>query len=284
MSMSTSKQHHSPCTHKHTPPHTPTQGVGLVNLGNTCFLNSVLQCLAHTPPLAQLFLAAPDAPPPPPTAVTAPPTPPQQQSRGAGRRGAAAAAAPAATAPAAAPAAAADAFDPIASTQQLVKRAFAAAAPARPVAHARGLGQINGGFKLGRQEDAHEYLRCLVDAMHEAWLKGLKGPKPPRELSTTTFVHRIFGGRLRSQIVCDGAGGYVSSTYDPFLDLSLEINKARARGCDVMLCDPCSLRVAVRGVLAVCGVLFSCVPRLEGLFLTPCPLTRTKTKTPAKRK
>lgn len=26
-------------------------------------------------------------------------------------------------------------------------------------------------FRLGRQEDAHEYLRCLVDAMHEAWLK-----------------------------------------------------------------------------------------------------------------
>lgn len=33
------------------------QGVGLANNDNTCFLNATLQCLIHTPPLAEVLLA-----------------------------------------------------------------------------------------------------------------------------------------------------------------------------------------------------------------------------------
>lgn len=54
-------------------------------------------------------------------------------------------------------------------------------------------------FRLGRQEDAHEFLIALLDAMHEASIAGMQ-PKPPPELAHTSFIYRIFGGRMRSQV------------------------------------------------------------------------------------
>lgn len=60
--------------------------------------------------------------------------------------------------------------------------------------------------------------------MHERSIAGLQ-PKPSSDMELTSFVYRIFGGRIRSQVKCSQCG-YESNTYDPFLDLSLEINHA----------------------------------------------------------
>ena len=61
-------------------------------------------------------------------------------------------------------------------------------------------------FRLGRQEDAHEFLIALLDAMHEASISHMQ-PKPPPELAHTSFIYRIFGGRMRSQAGAGSAAG-----------------------------------------------------------------------------
>ena len=42
---------------------------------------------------------------------------------------------------------------------------------------------------------------ALLDAMHESTLAGLH-PRPPPALALTSFIYRIFGGRMRSQVRC----------------------------------------------------------------------------------
>ena len=60
----------------------------------------------------------------------------------------------------------------------------------------------------------------------------LTGTSPPplgdydskidHKLASTTWVHKIFGGRLRSRVTCQQCG-YNSDTYDNILDLSIDI-------------------------------------------------------------
>ena len=42
------------------------------------------------------------------------------------------------------------------------------------------------------------------------------------KIAETSWVHRIFGGRLRSRVTCHVCGNH-SDTYDSILDLSLDI-------------------------------------------------------------
>ena len=49
--------------------------------------------------------------------------------------------------------------------------------------------------------------------------------KIDHKLAETTWVHQIFGGRLRSRVTCRVCG-YNSDTFDRILDLSLDIFKS----------------------------------------------------------
>jgi ubiquitin C-terminal hydrolase len=78
-------------------------------------------------------------------------------------------------------------------------------------------------FRVGRQEDAHEFLRCLLERMHARSLRsaGVSESAPDRRAETTD-IHRLCGGYFRNQVHCPECG-FDSNAYEPFLDLSLEV-------------------------------------------------------------
>ncbi|KAG0584355.1 hypothetical protein KC19_3G205100 [Ceratodon purpureus] len=159
-------------------------GAGLSNLGNTCFLNSVLQCLTYTPPLAGYLDSGQH----------------KTTCRAAG-------------------------FCAMCALQEHVRQALASSGGAvSPSNLVKNLRCISKSFRMWRQEDAHEYLRCLIEGLHNCCLP--PGVKSNSAVSQErSLIHKIFGGRLRSQVKCTVCST-CSNTYDPLLDLSLEIVRA----------------------------------------------------------
>ncbi|KAG6739853.1 hypothetical protein POTOM_057468 [Populus tomentosa] len=83
---------------------------------------------------------------------------------------------------------------------------------------------ISRNFRNARQEDAHEYMVNLLESMHKCCLPSGVPSESPAAYEKS-LVHKIFGGHLRSQVECQQCS-YCSNKFDPFLDLSLEIAKA----------------------------------------------------------
>ncbi|KAL4265009.1 Ubiquitin carboxyl-terminal hydrolase [Pleurotus pulmonarius] len=106
-------------------------------------------------------------------------------------------------------------------------------------------------MRKGRQEDSHEFLRYAIDAFQKTCLAGLP-TKPDHETAETTWVHKIFGGRLRSRVTC-GSCQHNSDTFDSILDLSLDIHNTSSlkdalrkfgaidhlKGADKYKCEKC---------------------------------------------
>ncbi|NXJ02646.1 UBP42 hydrolase, partial [Psophia crepitans] len=155
-------------------------GAGLCNPGNMCYLNSVLQCLTYTPPLANYLLSG-------------------EHRQSCPQQG----------------------FCMMCIMEGHVIRALCSSgSDLVPLTVIRSLNRIGEHFELGMQEDAHDFLRCTVEAMQSACLSGCSDLDTSSQ--STTIVHQIFGGFLRSRVTCLSCSA-VSDSYETFLDVSLEI-------------------------------------------------------------
>lgn len=61
------------------------------------------------------------------------------------------------------------------------------------------LPELSSDFRPGQQEDAHEFLRCLLDNLHKCTLDP-KSKGKPSSFDEESIVKQVFGGRLKSQV------------------------------------------------------------------------------------
>ncbi|KAG8803344.1 hypothetical protein FRC20_002190 [Serendipita sp. 405] len=160
--------------------------VGLENLGNSCFMNSTLQILLHTPALLNII------------------TRHHQKQLCKILQD--------------------DKFCFTCSLKELAYFMVSSKSgrPKSPDTIFRNLRKIAPSFRQYRQEDAHEFLRFSIDALQLSAQNGVK--EVPDKIATTSWVHRLFGGQFRSRVGCSECG-YNSDTFETFLDLSVDVGK-----------------------------------------------------------
>ena len=166
-----------------------TAGRGLANLGNTCFLNSVIQCLLHNPAFSN-FLAT------------------RAHSNSCRL-----------TSPTFCMICTMDRLRLELSKDPDVRPEARAAMEPRSIVG--NLSQIAPRLRPSEQADSHEFLVGALETMHQNALASVPHVEDVR-VQETSVIYQIFGGYFRSQIICQSCGAR-SNSYDVFFDLSLNL-------------------------------------------------------------
>lgn len=165
-------------------------GIGLLNLGNNCYLNATLQCLAYTPPLSQWLLSKPHSP-----------TCKFKQIKG---------------------------FCSLCEVERIIGDIFNSAnGCAKPNTLCFNIRKISNVFSVGTQEDASEFFTTLLESMAKSIKFALNSPSTsslnPLLIGASlnhntnqsnsssakrvaTILDDIFSFQFRSRITCSNCG------------------------------------------------------------------------------
>jgi ubiquitin carboxyl-terminal hydrolase 36/42 len=172
-------------------------GAGLNNVANTCFLNSVLQCLCYTMPFRNYLLYS---------------THSQNCKRTNEKK-----------------------FCPVCVLQEICENMFLGNYQYFTPKELLGKLKEIGEFQFGQQEDAQHFCIELLTKFHsvlfEESKKTLLADTPNlsknelQKIEETTLIYQIFGGVLESDIQCLSCN-FIMHKFESFLELSLQLTDA----------------------------------------------------------
>ncbi|XP_043699514.1 ubiquitin carboxyl-terminal hydrolase 25-like [Telopea speciosissima] len=231
--------------------------LGLKNLGNSCYLNSVLQCLTYTPPLANFCLKSQHS-------SFCDSTSEADRKRDC----------------------------PFCILEKRIVRSLSIDLPLDAPSKIQNCLRIfSEHFRFGRQEDAHEFLRYVIDACHNTCLRLKKLQQQCRKGNEScngasagggdTIVKEIFGGALQSQVKCLACGAESNKT-DDIMDISLDLFQSNSLkeamqlffqpelldGSNKYKCEKCKKLVAAKkqmSILKAPNILVIQLKRFEGI-------------------